>query len=231
MKSKKIKIILSIIIIIIIAIILGIVITKKLNSKKAISNNNTTTMDLSSVFETEDISELDTEQTKNITVASKYGVGSNTYKLKAKVMFNEIDGEMMFLRESYNKANIFQTKYRIDTIDSITTQVGRYMQEFEQECTSYMGIEPNEKAYSETLYGEDTEDAPIPLEESIFNENRLYSLTYKVDENRGIEDDKNNSKEQDELSLKEDASNSKKYDINFYRNGDYLVCEFVRIFE
>ena len=76
MKSKKIKIILSIIIIIIIAIILGIVITKKLNSKKAISNNNTTTMDLSSVFETEDISELDTEQTKNITVASKYGVGS-----------------------------------------------------------------------------------------------------------------------------------------------------------
>ena len=230
MKSKKIKIILSIIIIIIIAIILGIVITKKLNSKKAISNNNTTTMDLSSVFETEDISGLDTEQTKNLTVAPKYSVGSNTYKLNAKVMFNEIDGEMIFLRESYNKANIFQTKYRIDTIDSITTQVGRYMQEFEQECTSYMGIEPEEKAYSETLYGEDTEDAPIPLEESIFNENRLYSLTYKVDENRGIEENENNSKD-NEANLEEDASNSKKYDINFYRNGDYLVCEFVRIFE
>ena len=230
MKNKKI-IMIILIIILIIVIILGIVINKKSSSKKISSNNNTKVLDLSTVFETENISELDTEQTKDAIVSKKYSVGSNTYKLNAKVKFNDMDGEMIFLRETYNKANIFQTKYRIDTIDSITTQVGRYMQEFEQECTSYMGIEPNEKAYSETLYGEDTEDAPIPLEESIFNENRLYSLTYKVDENRGIEDDKNNSKEQDELSLKEDASNSKKYDINFYRNGDYLVCEFVRIFE
>ena len=181
MKNKKIIIIILIIILIIVTI-LGIVINKKSSSKKISSNNNTKVLDLSTVFETENISELDTEQTKDAIVSKKYSVGSNTYKLNAKVKFNDMDGEMIFLRETYNTANIFQTKYRIDTIDSITTQVGRYMQEFEQECTSYMGINPEEKAYSETLYGEDTEEAPIPLEESIFNENRLYSLTYKVDD-------------------------------------------------
>ena len=227
MKNKKI-IMIILIIILIIVIILGIVINKKSSSKKISSNNNTKVLDLSTVFETENISELDTEQTKDAIVSKKYSVGSNTYKLNAKVKFNDMDGEMIFLRETYNTANIFQTKYRIDTIDSITTQVGRYMQEFEQECTSYMGINPEEKAYSETLYGEDTEEAPIPLEESIFNENRLYSLTYKVDENRGIKEDEI---KQDELDSRENISNSKKYDINFYRNGDYLVCEFVRIFE
>lgn len=227
MKNKKIIIIISIIILIIVTI-LGIVINKKSSSKKISSNNNTKVLDLSTVFETENISELDTEQTKDAIVSKKYSVGSNTYKLNAKVKFNDMDGEMIFLRETYNTANIFQTKYRIDTIDSITTQVGRYMQEFEQECTSYMGINPEEKAYSETLYGEDTEEAPIPLEESIFNENRLYSLTYKVDENRGIKEDEI---KQDELDSRENISDSRKYDINFYRNGDYLVCEFVRIFE
>ena len=227
MKNKKIIIIILIIILIIVTI-LGIVINKKSSSKKISSNNNTKVLDLSTVFETENISELDTEQTKDAIVSKKYSVGSNTYKLNAKVKFNDMDGEMIFLRETYNTANIFQTKYRIDTIDSITTQVGRYMQEFEQECTSYMGINPEEKAYSETLYGEDTEEAPIPLEESIFNENRLYSLTYKVDENRGIKEDEI---KQDELDSRENISDSRKYDINFYRNGDYLVCEFVRIFE
>ena len=227
MKNKKI-IMIILIIILIIVIILGIVINKKSSSKKISSNNNTKVLDLSTVFETENISELDTEQTKDAIVSKKYSVGSNTYKLNAKVKFNDMDGEMIFLRETYNTANIFQTKYRIDTIDSITTQVGRYMQEFEQECTSYMGINPEEKAYSETLYGEDTEEAPIPLEESIFNENRLYSLTYKVDENRGIKEDEI---KQDELDSRENISDSRKYDINFYRNGDYLVCEFARIFE
>ena len=243
MKNKKI-IIIILIIILIIAIILGIVINKKSNSQKTNPNNNDenkVTTELSNVFETENISRLDTEQTKDVTVAEKYNVGSNTYKLNADVDFKGINGEMIFLREDNNKANIFQTKYKIDLNENTTTQITMYMREFLQRCMERMRIDQDKKPDEEKLYGESSEKYSVPLQESIFYENKLYSLTYKVDENREREEEikskintSNLTKEQkEEIKAMAEADKSKptEYDINFYRNGDYLVCEFVKIFE
>ena len=111
------------------------------------------------------------------------------------------------MRESYLKVNIFQTKYRIDEIGDIATQIGNYMEKFKQEVFSYIGIS-DEKETSGILYGKDLKDEALPLEESIYNEKRLYSINYKDQETEG-----------------------KNYDINFYRNENYLVCEFVKVFE
>ena len=108
MKNKKIIIIILIIILIIVTI-LGIVINKKNKSLKKSQddkNNNKVTVNLSSVYEKEDITELDLEKTKDIKIAEKYNVGSNIYKLNANVDFNGMNGEMIFLREDNNKANI-----------------------------------------------------------------------------------------------------------------------------
>ena len=233
MKNKKIIIIILIIILIIVTI-LGIVINKKNKSLKKSQddkNNNKVTVNLSSVYEKEDITELDLEKTKDIKIAEKYNVGSNIYKLNANVDFNGMNGEMIFLREDNNKANIFQTKYKIDTTENTTIQIERYMQEFERECKSYMEIDLEEKPDSEKLYGEDKDIYSVPLEESIFNENRLYSLTYKVDENKEHEKYIKKTHKDDELYSKTDISDIKKYDLNFYRDEDNLVCEFVKIFE
>lgn len=233
MKNKKIIIIILIVILIIVTI-LGIVINKKNKSLKKSQddkNNNKVTVNLSSVYEKEDITELDLEKTKDIKIAEKYNVGSNIYKLNANVDFKGINGEMIFLREDNNKANIFQTKYKIDTTENTTIQIERYMQEFERECKSYMGIDLEEKPDNEKLYGEDKDIYSVPLEESIFNENRLYSLTYKVDENKEHEKYIKKTHKDDELYSKTDISDIKKYDLNFYRDGDNLVCEFVKIFE
>ena len=233
MKNKKIIIIILIIILIIVTI-LGIVINKRNKSLKKSQddkNNNKVTVNLSSVYEKEDITELDLEKTKDIKIAEKYNVGSNIYKLNANVDFNGMNGEMIFLREDNNKANIFQTKYKIDTTENTTIQIERYMQEFERECKSYMEIDLEEKPDSEKLYGEDKDIYSVPLEESIFNENRLYSLTYKVDENKEHEKYIKKTHKDDELYSKTDISDIKKYDLNFYRDEDNLVCEFVKIFE
>ena len=65
-----------------------------------------------------------------------------------------------------------------------------------------MGIDEEYKE-TDTLYGESTESFERPIEESIYYEERLYSKTYKSEENT--------------------------YDINFYRKDNQIICEFVKI--
>ena len=64
----------------------------------------------------------------------------------------------------------------------------------------------SDEEYKETeqLYGESSADFELPIEESIYTEGRLYSKTYKNEENE--------------------------YDINFYRQDNKIICEFVRVY-
>ena len=202
--KKKILIILGIIIL---AIFIRAIIIKN-NKQNSSTSAKPTISDFSKVFEVENIenTEYKIEKSKDIKVAQKY-TSSNVYKLDANVEFGERAGNIIYLRESYVKVNIFQTKYRIDEIGDIATQIGNYMEKFKQEAFSYIGIS-DEKETSGILYGKDMKDEALPLEESIYNEKRLYSINYKDQETEG-----------------------KNYDINFYRNENYLVCEFVKVFE
>ena len=70
-------------------------------------------------------------------------------------------------------------------------------------CEGYMEIAEEEYEESEQLYGESSVDFELSVEESIYTEGRLYSKTYKSEENE--------------------------YDINFYKNGEKIICEFVNV--
>ena len=209
--SKNKKIIISIIVIILLIIITSIVISNRRNKK--IEEKVKTTeaaVDISKAFEIDDIekSNLKTTKIQNKEIASKYVVYNNIYELNSKVNFEEISGDMIYVRESYNNLNIFQTTYKINKYDNISVQINNYMNEFERMCTSYLGIEVDEKNEG-ILYGESKEPVPIPVEESIYNEERLYSKTYTI--------------------KKEYEEKERKYDINFYKSENNLVAEFVKI--
>jgi len=220
MKDKK-KIIISVIAVIaILVIIFSIIINKRVDAAMNKKYDILPEVELSEIFETDDINRLkgtNIEKTSDVSVSSKYVVGSNSYVVKADVKLESRTGKLIFLRDGNNKINIYQTKYGIDELDSISSQVSRYMEEFKMNCTMLMGVGSDEPTNS-VLVNKDDSDKNIPLEESIFNNNRLYSLTYNIKEDSLLEDNTI------------DSSNNRKYEINFYRNGSYLMCEFVKIF-
>lgn len=148
------------------------------------------------------------------------------YVVDNKVNFNEREGKVILLRDEYNKANIYQTTYRIDEDDNISLQVGGRVQTFIEMCKSYIGITAEQEPYKEKLYGDEASDVSIPLEESIYVKNRLYSITYRVDNANllaGTEEIVSNE------AITETSDKAKEYDINFYRVDNTLVCEFVNL--
>ena len=177
-----------------------------------ISNNNNTeenteileNADLSELINVENIESLpyETEETKE-EISSKYITGRNKYEIKANVQAGETEGKLIYARGTQN-LNIYKTEYTLNKYEDKTTKVRNIMQEFEMLCEGYMEI--TEDAYKETeqLYGESSADFELPVEESIYTEGRLYSKTYKSEENE--------------------------YDINFYRQDNKIICEFVRVY-
>ena len=92
-------------------------------------------------------------------------------------------GERRLIHEIHNALQIFRT----------------LLQDDKNLCNSI------DETYEETeeLYGESNAEFEIPIEESIYNEGRLYSKIYKNEENE--------------------------YNINFYRKENKIICEFVKV--
>ena len=211
MKNKKIIIITCTIILLILIIIIGITKSTK-NKENTSAQTSQETIELSQVFEIEDIekSKVTISKSTNEQIATKYLKGVDVNIVDAKIKFSEQIGKMIYVRESYNNINIFKTTYKIDEGESIATQVAGYMETFKQMCKDYIGLEYNQEPKKEILYEEDQGSIKIPLEESIYLENKLYSLTYEQDN-------------------QEKDTKKQEYDINFYREGNDLVAEFVKI--
>ena len=204
MSAKKKKIIAGAIIIGIILII-AIIVLSRVNNKSQKEGETETTeeVELSEVLEIEDIEKIKYEKEKTKEeIATKYVTGNNIYKLKATVKMQETTGKMIYVR-GVDNINVYQTEYDINKYGDKNTQVSGIIQTFEEICKNYMGIEEEYKE-TEQLYGESNAEFELPVEESIYNEGRLYSKTYKSEENT--------------------------YDINFYKKDDKIICEFVRIF-
>ena len=201
-KKKKIIIGASIAGIVLLLVILIVVISnnKKIEENTEILEN----ADLSELINVENIESLpyETEETKE-EISSKYITGRNKYEIKANVQAGETEGKLIYARGTQN-LNIYKTEYTLNKYEDKTTKVRNIMQEFEMLCEGYMEI--TEDAYKETeqLYGESSADFELPVEESIYTEGRLYSKTYKSEENE--------------------------YDINFYRQDNKIICEFVRVY-
>ena len=200
MEKKKKIIIIGIIIAIILVTFIIFLLTNKIN-KQENNKTETTVLDISQVFEIDDIekSKYEIEKTKDIQIASKYIVGSNIYRLNADVEFMADTGKMFYVRERYNKLNIYQEEQKIDEYDNVNSQVEEIIENFESKCKSYLGID--EEKGKEEISGESTTKGAIPIGESIYYENREYSKSYDLDE--------------------------KTYEINFYKKGTGIVCELV----
>ncbi len=202
-KKKKIIIGASIAGIVLLLVILIVAIS---NSKEAEENTEILeNVDLSELINVEDIESLsyETEETKE-EISSKYITGQETYEVKANVQAGETEGKMIYVRGNYDKLNVYKTEYTFNKYEDKTTKVSHIMQEFEMICEGYMEITDKEYEKTEKLYGESSADFELPIEESIYNEGRLYSKTYNSEENE--------------------------YDINFYKQDNKIICEFVRVY-
>ena len=200
-KKKKIIIGASIAGIVLLLVILIVVIS---NNKKIEGNIETLeTVDLSELINIENIESLPYEigETKE-EISSKYITGRNKYEVKANVQAGETEGKMIYVRGNYDKLNIYKTEYTLNKYEDKTTKVRNIMQEFEMLCEGYMEVTDEEYKETEQLYGESGADFELPVEESIYTEGRLYNKTYKNEENE--------------------------YDINFYRQDNKIICEFVK---
>ncbi len=198
--DKKKKIIIATVIIMVL-LVLAIVIFNlvRKNNKTEI----TKTAELSELIDVENIEDIPygIEKTEE-EISSKYTT-NRKYEVKAKVQASDITGKMIYVRSSYENLNIFKAEYELSKYGDKTREISDIIQEFEMVCEGYMEITEEEYEESEQLYGESSVDFELSVEESIYTEGRLYSKTYKSEENE--------------------------YDINFYKNGEKIICEFVNV--
>ena len=201
MNDKRKKVIIIAIVIILIVVLLLFMVQKD-NEQEEIQ-----TIELSNLLNIENIEDIkklgyETEETKE-EISSKYITGRNKYEVKANVQAGEVEGKIIYARGTQN-LNIYKTEYTLNKYEDKTTKVSNIMQEFEMICEGYMEVTEGEYEKTEQLYGESSADFELPIEESIYNEGRLYSKTYKNEENE--------------------------YDINFYKQDNKIICEFVRVY-
>ena len=105
MDKKKILFI-SLWIIIGIMLIINIVIFNKEDKNSTVKSK---TVELLEVFEMDKIEngKYETVKNKNIEVANKYLSNNNKYELNVNVKFEEDEGRLVYIREGYEKVNIF----------------------------------------------------------------------------------------------------------------------------
>ena len=199
MNDKRKKVIIIAIAIILIVVLLLFMVQKS-NEQEEIQMIELS--NLLNIENVEDIKKLgyETEETEE-KMSSKYITGRNKYEVKANVQAGEIEGKLIYARGTQN-LNIYKTEYTLNKYEDKTTKVRNIMQEFEILCEGYMEITEDEYKETEQLYGESSAEFELPIEESIYSEGRLYSKTYKSEENE--------------------------YDINFYRQDNKIICEFVK---
>ena len=200
MKKNRKIIIIGILVIIVIAFIIFVISNNR--NKDSREEITETSLDISQVFEIEDIqkSQYKIKKAKDVEISSKYLTGTENYELDASVNFEDSIGRMYYVRESYSNLNIYQTEYKIDEYENISAQVEGIVEGFESKCKIYLGIEDSEKG-KEELSGESTTKAAIPLGESIYYKGREYRTVYKFED--------------------------KTYSINFYKRDKVIVCELV----
>ena len=204
--KKKKTIILSIIIAIILILVIILIL---FNRNENIEPKQLQTIELTTeLLDVKNIESLEykLEKTKE-EISSKYiTTGKEKYEVKANVKAGESTGEtegkMIYVRGNYDNLNVYKTEYKINKYEDKITQVSNILQQFEMICEGYIGP-LDEYEETEQLYGESTVDYERPLEESIYNEERLYSKTYKNEE--------------------------KEYNINYYKTGENITCELVRV--
>lgn len=175
------------------------------------------------IFNTYDVDTIDIKVKKSsVNLADKYKLDNkNVEESVNEFSFGDIVGKAIYVRSKDLDLNVFRSVYEIkDDEDSIPLQqVREYMDKFSEEFYSITGVNLNSEPVEEKLYGESKYKFKMPIEESIYAENRLYSVTYKVANDLYTEGEKIEQVDKEII-----------YDLNYYMDGDNLVCELVRHF-
>ena len=174
------------------------------NTTDEVDSENTECESESAVIDIEDIGKIkyETEKTEE-EISEKYLTGKEKYEIKGEVKAGETEGKVIYVREDYEKINVYKTEYNLNKYTDKSMQIDNIIEEFETICKEYMEMTETEYEESEKVYGEIEAKFELPIEESIYDEGRVYSKTYKNEE--------------------------KEYDINYYRKDNKIVCEFVKI--
>lgn len=190
----------------ILAIILVIILINKNKEPEKVNRIELTTelLDIENIQEIEKLG-YKIEKTEE-EISSKYTSTKDKYEIKAKIIEGEAtkrtEGKMIYVRSNYSNLNIYKTEYKLNKYKDNTIQIREILEEFEIKSEKYMNFL---EEYEETdyLYGESTLDYERPIEERIYVEGRLYSKTLKNEE--------------------------KEYNINYYKSGNSIICELVRV--
>lgn len=205
MENKKIKTWMISVAILVIGIIIIIAILALKNAQESSTKENIDVNDVIELFEVFDIDDIknskyEVNECKD-TVAEQYETETNKYKIDKKVKMQENIGKIIYIRDTNNKKNVYQVECDIEKYSDSNTEVAHIIKNFEEACKSYIGIDSS-YTENEKLYGESNEKFTIPVEESIYNEGRLYSKNYKNDNNE--------------------------YYIDFYKKDNKIICEFTK---
>ena len=164
-----------------------------------------------------DVIDIDYNNTKlfklkksDVSMADKYNFSEKGYIANKTIKIGDLDANLYVINDQEVNGILFQSKYTVisneekrEDILPPLIQVNEYMNEFKMNALTTITSDINMEPTEEKLYGESKYDFPLPTEESIYVEKRLYSLTYKIDNHN--------------------------YDMNFYMaNEDTLICELLK---
>jgi len=208
-------------------ILIGIIISKFSVSRKEI---NIELSEVLNIFDIESEESLKIKESKK-TISDKYKLDSYSLnETKETIKLGELQGKMLFLRSNDMNANIYQVNSEIieysdeeyiengDLIPPLI-QINDLMNTFKNEALIVIGMSMDIEPVSEKLYGESKYNFSLPTEESIYVEKRLYSLRYEIDEYFHEEE------------INDNEENKSIYELNFYMNGKYFICEMVKILD
>lgn len=205
MKKKKmliISIIANIVLICIIAFLIVYIDKKEIKEQPKNSE-----IPLEQIFETENIDESEIPIKKTNTdsekIASKYKGDSDRVELNlvdADIVLDQRKGKLIGIRTQDIKANIFQLKDKVSSIEDVTSA----MEAFISSSKKYLGIKNGEEPSDLKLYHAPISEKEKLVQESIFQDGGEFCMTYE--------------------------KNNNKYNINFYKVNEELICELVRVF-
>ena len=204
---KKLKLIglITIIIIVIIAIILAIVIYFVKGKNEIIQKN----ISFEEAFSLTNFEKTDfpLENSTNEVIMKRYTIDHRKEDevkkevriLKSNVIFEGIEGKMIYSRMGELSANIFQYKTDVNSFNDFLDK----MDEFDAICKKYLGFPNDKKTDNKFIFNTDKIKENDTVEKNVYEKGLQYCYIYKKDK--------------------------AEYNVNFYIVDGKLILEFVKI--
>ena len=218
-KRKDIVVLVGIFVVFLVGVIL--LVGKSFSNKKDIFVDYSV---VGGILNTDDVKDTKIRvKDSSLSIADRYDTKKASIKESREDMyFGNLKGKILFVKGEKEDLNVFQGIYNVEPESKddqpSLMKVNEYINNFKSAFYSMVSINSDTKPVEEKLYGESKYWFKIPVEESVYVEKRLYSLSYKIEVT-------------DDLLLENLKKDVKEivYELNFYMKGKELVCELVRL--